>query len=193
MNKSIKISLIIFVLLAISYVIYFVYIIPKAPKDQIGVADIQENSWVIYKNSEQNFSIKYPGSEFMPVESTYAYYLTPIKRPGTSDTMDVKYSINSPKAPCERIASFKNPDGEILKGDFFDLQHTIEIKTDYPNEKLYRYEILEKYFYSKNDTCYIVSLMIANTLNYNNKSADQTNIDTYRQRLKDIAKTLQIN
>lgn len=70
--------------------------------------------------------------------------------------MTLIFSAND--VECGRFASYKKPDGRTLTAGAITFQHVSEIVKTPQNKLIDSYEVFDKYFYTKNNTCYSATL-----------------------------------
>jgi hypothetical protein len=114
----------------------------------------------VYKNNKYKFSINYPESKYSDDNKARenAIYLHPTTKSNHFSIDNVTIIFSAVDFRCDRIASNKKTDGQTLTIGDIVFQHVSgKVKTP-QNKVIDNYEVFDKYFYTKNDTCYSAAL-----------------------------------
>ncbi len=151
----------------------YVYENNKAEKSTVVNTETQESnqvqqqnntknysSWKNYENSKYKFSIQYPQTKYSDDKKARenGIYLHPAIKTAYFYPDNVTLSFSANEVECSRFGGYKKPDGQTLTAGTILFQHVSEIVKTPQNKLIDNYEVLDKYFYTKNNTCYSATL-----------------------------------
>ncbi len=109
-----------------------------------------------YENSKYKFSIQYPQTKYADDNKARenGIYLHPTTKTAYFYPDNVTLSFNAFNVECSSFGGYKKPDGQTLTAGAIVFQHVSEIVKTPQNKLIDNYEVFDKYFYTKNNTCY---------------------------------------
>ncbi len=130
--------------------------VPELDQVQQQTSVEKSPSLKVYQNSKYKFSVQYPQAKYISDSQPRdnGIYLRPIVDTTHFYKDNVALIFNANSIKCSSLASYKKPDGQTLTVGPITFQHVSEVVKNSKNDLLDTYEVFDKYFYTKNNTCY---------------------------------------
>lgn len=140
------------------------------PQQQTNTQDF--SGLKIYENAKYKFSIQYPQTKYIDdnkARENGIYLHPPTQTPHFyPDNVTLIFSAND--VECSRFAGYKKPDGQTLTVGGIMFEHVSEVVRTSQNKLIDNYEVFDKYFYTKGNTCYSATLHTSTSLSKLDKS-----------------------